>query len=174
MVDWMWELAVLPAVFLALAAVVVAGGIEVARPRRRSRSTSFVRHHGERLAIAALSVAALIAISLPLASAAAIQRSQDEVAGGDLDGALADAREAVAVQPYAAAPRIQEALVLEEQGRLAPAAAAARDATRRESANWSNWLILSRLEARTGHARASLEAYRKARSLNPGSGIFVQ
>src|SRR5919108_2451804 len=172
MVDWMWELAALPAVFLALAAVVVAGGIDAARPRRRSRSTSFLRRHGGRLAMAALSVAALIAISLPLAGAAGIQRSQHEAADGDLDGALSDAREAVAVQPYAAAARIQEALVLEEQGKLAAAAAAAREATRRESANWSNWLILSRLEARVGHARAAVHAYREARSLNPGSGIF--
>jgi hypothetical protein len=175
MVDWTWELAVLPGVFLALAAVVVGGGVEAARPRRRrGRSAPFLRRHGERVVIAAVSIVALVAISLPLASAAAVQRSQEDVADGDLDAALADAREAVAVQPYAAAPRIQEALVLEERGKLAAAAATAREATRRESSNWSNWLILSRLEARAGHARASLEAYREARSLNPGSGIFVQ
>jgi hypothetical protein len=174
MVDWTWELAVLPVVFLVLAAVAVAGGIEAARPRPANGSVPFLRRQGGRVAMAALSVAALVAISLPLASAAAVQRSQGAVADGKLDAALSDAREAVAVQPYAAAPRIQEALVLEEQGNLPAAVAAARAATSRESANWANWIILSRLEARAGDARASLEAYREARSRNPGSAIFAQ
>jgi hypothetical protein len=170
-VDWMWELGALPVVFFALAAVAIAGGLEARRPSSRS---PLVHRYAGRIALVALSLAALVAISLPFANTAAIHRSQDAVANGDLDAALSDARQAAAVQPYAAAPHLQEALILEQQGQLPAAVAQAREATADESTNWQNWLILSRLEARDGNAVASLDAYRKARSLNPRSGIFAQ
>jgi tetratricopeptide (TPR) repeat protein len=132
------------------------------------------RRYGERAVIAALAIAALIVIALPLAGAASIQRSQEAVADGHLGTALSDARQAAAVQPYAAAPRIQEALVLEDQGRLGPALNAAQKATRNESANWQNWFVRSRLEARNGDAEAALRSYRRAKSLNPRSSLFSQ
>jgi tetratricopeptide (TPR) repeat protein len=132
------------------------------------------RRYGERAVIAALSIAALIVIALPLAGAASIQRSQEAVADGDLGTALSDARQAAAVQPYAAAPRIQEALVLEDQGKLGPALDVAREATNKEDVNWRNWFVRSRLEARNGDAEAALRSYREAKSLNPRSGLFAQ
>ncbi len=58
--------------------------------------------------------------------------------------------------------------------RYPAALAAARRATRDESRNWSNWLVLSRIEAEAGHAKASVAAYRRARSLNPRSSLFQQ
>ncbi|MDP9244982.1 MAG: O-antigen ligase family protein [Chloroflexota bacterium] len=172
-VDWVWELAVLPVVFLVLAAIAVAGGADARQADARA-SQSILRRYGGRIAMAVLALAALVAISLPLAGATALQRSRDAVDAGRLDAALSDAEQAAAVQPYAAAPDIQRALILELSGRLGPAADAAREATREESANWRNWLTLSRLEARNGDAKASLAAYRKARSLNPLSGLFAQ
>ncbi len=173
-VDWVWELGVLPLIFFTLAAIAVAGGIEPRSPDRISSQLPRWRRYGERAVIAALSIAALLVIALPLAGAAAIQRSQEAVADGALGTALSDARQAVAVQPYAAAPRIQEALVLEDQGKLGPALDAAREATRKEATNWRNWFIRSRLEARNGDAEAALSSYRKAKSLNPRSGLFSQ
>jgi hypothetical protein len=172
-VDWTWELGVLPAVFMMLAAVAVAGGDDVPPSSARGRRSP-VRRYGGRIVMVALSVAALVAISLPLAGASAIQRSRDAAADGQLEDALADAREAIDIQPYAAAPRIQEALILEQLGDLDAAVAAAREATRDESVNWRNWLILSRLEARAGDASGALRAYREARSRNPRSGLFAE
>ena len=98
--------------------------------------------------------------------------SQAQARAATLSGALADAREAHDVQPFAASPLLQEALVLELGGELAPAANAARSAADEEPTNWQTWLVLSRFEARLGNADASVQAYRRARALNPRSPIF--
>jgi predicted Zn-dependent protease len=101
-----------------------------------------------------------------------VRESQAAVAGGDPARALADARAAVRLEPGAASPQIQLALVLELRGDVAHALAAARTATVDEPANWSAWLIVSRLEAEAGHPAAAVTAYRRSRSLNPRSPLF--
>src|SRR5204863_6479246 len=118
---------------------------------------------------AAAAVGATILIAIPLAMTISVRKSQADVRGGNLSAALNDARAAEAVEPYAASPRIQEALVREVQGNLADAAAAARQATDAEKTNWRPWIILSRIEAERGSARGALRAYRRARSLDPRS-----
>jgi cytochrome c-type biogenesis protein CcmH/NrfG len=62
--------------------------------------------------------------------------------------------------------------VREQGGDLTGAAADARQAARREPDNWRNWLVLSRLEARTGHPQASVTAFRHARKLNPNHPLL--
>ena len=74
---------------------------------------------------------------------------------------------------FAATPTLQQALVLEAQGDLNGAAGAARDATHQESNNWRTWLTHSRIEAERGNAKAAVDAYRTARSLNPRSALFA-
>ncbi|HEX6152030.1 MAG TPA: hypothetical protein VFZ19_00775, partial [Solirubrobacterales bacterium] len=91
---------------------------------------------------------------------------------GDLEAALEDARDAQNVEPAAATPRLQQALVLELLGDLPAAEAAAREATERESTNWRLWLVLSRIAAERGRIDASVDAYKEARALNPLSEIF--
>lgn len=181
-VDWVWELAPLPVAFMLLGAIAVAGGTAARRPVEaadpdsppRHERLGAVRRHGERAALVALSLAALVVIVIPLASASALEESRRDAEAGDLGSALGEARSAASVQPYAATPRLQEALVLERLGELDVAALAARKAARRESTNWQTWLILSRLEARRGDAEAAVNAYRRARSLNPRSALFVR
>ena len=162
-VDWAWELAVLPVAFLILAAGLLSGrssGREGARPTPR-------------LLLGAAAAMALVAIAIPLAGASSIRDSQESARANALDQALGDARTAREIQPYAATPSFQEALVLELQGDFRSAVTAARTATEEEPTNWRTWLALSRLEARTGDADAALAAFREARSLNPRSPIFA-
>lgn len=174
MVDWVWELGVLPVVFCLLAAIAVAGGAQGRRSGSRPTAGPAWRRHGGRIFMVVLSLGALVAISLPLAGAVETQRSRDAATEGRLDAALAHARNAAFVQPYAATPRLEEALILEYRGELAQAAEAAREATRRESTNWRTWAILSRIEERRGNVGMARDAYRKARSLNPGSAILTR
>jgi len=163
-VDWMWQLPVVPVAMLLLAAVAVGGRHgEEARP-----SVPLA----PRLACGLVAIAAIVAIAIPLASTSLLRESEAEAQGGDLPAALEAARSAENVQPGAATPRLQEALLLEEMGDLTGAARAAREATERESTNWRHWLVLSRVEARRGNAAAAVGAYRRARSLNPRSGLF--
>jgi hypothetical protein len=173
--DWMWQVPVLPAVFMLLAAAVLAPAVrgrsaagEVARPPRRL-ARWVVR--GGAITVA---VASLVAIAIPLATTDAERNSQAAAASHDYAVALVDARAAHRLQPSAASPQVQIALVLEAQGQPGAALVAARRAASDESASWTTWLIVSRLEAETGHAVASVSAYGRARTLNPHSAVFTQ
>jgi hypothetical protein len=163
--DWMWQIPVLAVAMLLLAAVLVTAGNE--------RSGG-----GGALPIpwrAAVTVAALVAIvviAIPLASTSLLRQSEADARAGDLDGALQAARSAQNVEPGAASPRLQQALVLEAQGEFDAAAEAALQAKEREPTNWRTWLVLFRIEAERGNADAALRLYRKARSLNPYSELF--
>jgi hypothetical protein len=160
--DWIWQLPVLPACVLLLLAAVLAPLRRSARLPRRAFSIPLV----------VVGIAALIAISYPLATSNAIASSQAAFNAGDHLAALKDARNAVSIEPDSAVAQIQLALVLESYHDYPAAVSAADDAVAVESQNWSNWLTLSRLEAEDGNARASLAAYRRARMLNPHSPIF--
>ena len=68
-----------------------------------------------------------------------------------------------------ATPRLQQALVLEQQGDL-PGPGAAREATERESTNWRTWLVLSRSKPRRPGRRRGC-AYREARRSTPSRAL---
>jgi tetratricopeptide (TPR) repeat protein len=118
-------------------------------------------------------LAAAIAIAIPMAGTEATRDSQALVRSGNLPAALARARDAAALQPYASSTWLQEALVLEAEGRIAQALVVAEHATREGPTDYGNWLVLSRLQARDGHARAALQDYLRARSLSPRSPVFA-
>ena len=162
--DWIWQVPALPAAVLLLIAAVLA-------PRRDS---TFAGTAAVRVAAASGAVLALIAIAVPLSTANAVQQSQVAASRGDPAAALADARTAARIEPDAASPQIQLALVLELQRDYRAAVVAARRATTDEPDDWSAWLVRSRLEAESGHARAAVSAYVRARSLNPRSPLFTQ
>ena len=111
-------------------------------------------------------------LSRPSAAAARLSRVAT-AADGRLTTALKDSRTAERLQPYAATPNLQRALVLEEAGDLGRAAVAARVATADESTNWRTWLVLARLDARRGKAAAAVRELRIARRLNPRSALFL-
>jgi tetratricopeptide (TPR) repeat protein len=171
--DWVWQLAALSVAFMLLAAVAVSGYSMPEPTRRRRRTSRRNRNRLKRAGVAAVAVAALIAIWFPLRGATALRQSQVDAAHGDVAAALDQAREAADAQPYAASPLLQEALLLEQQGNLRPAASAASAATGKESTDWRTWLILARIEAERGRAASALRAYRRARALNPRYTLFA-
>ena len=166
--DWMWQLPVLPVAVMLLAAALLSARPGAEPPARRERGLPVAA----RLAAAAAALAAIVAIAIPLASTSLVRSSEAEARAGDLTAALEDARTAQNVQPGAASPRLQQALVLEQQGELPAAVEAARAAAEREPTNWRTWLVLARIEAQNGEATAAVRDYREARSLNPLSPIF--
>ena len=141
-VDWMWELSLLPGIFMVLVAALVVAGREhgaVAAPPGWVRAV-----------LATVGVAAIAVIVVPFSSATSINKSRSAVASSELDAALERADDAGAVEPYAATPELQRALVFEQAGDLESAVIAAREAAANEATNWRTWLVLSRLEARNG------------------------
>ncbi len=140
----------------------------VARDGSRSRITTIAL----RGTLIAAGVASLAAIVFPMATSTALSQSQAAASAGNTQAALADAQQAVAIEPGSAAAHLQVALVLELDRAYPAAVTEAHLAVRDEPANWSNWLVLSRVEAEAGHARASVTAYDEARALNPQSPLF--
>jgi len=180
--DWVWQIPVLPVCFLLLGAAAmaparrrVAAGVPPAGTAPRSGSARFGsgRARGAaRVALVAVSLASLVAIVVPLTMTNALRQSQSAATSGDLPKALSYARVAAQIEPGAASPRLQEALVLEQQHHLTAALAAARQATANEPLNWSTWLVRSRLEVETGQPAAAVYSLRQARLLNPHSSLW--
>ena len=169
-IDWVWELAAVTAAFLLLGGAILTTRDQVERDESEDREAR--RGLPGRVVLAATAVVALVVIAIPLTAAKSITDSEQAVAAGDLDEALDKADDAAGLQPYAATPSLQRAIVLELEGDIDAAAVEAREASRQESTNWQTWLVLSRLEARLGNADEALAAYRNARSLNPQSPLF--
>jgi hypothetical protein len=167
-IDWVWELAVIPIVFLLLAAAIL--GHRVHWPDRPAGPGNSVM----RLAAVPVALAALAVILIPVTKTTTLRDSQAQVRSSSLVSALDDARSAAKIEPYAAGPNLQQALILELRGDLGPAAAAARTATQAEPTNWRNWIVLSRIEAKRARAQEAVAAYKKARALNPRSPLFAQ
>lgn len=163
--DWIWQIPVLPAVFLLLGAILVPVG---------ARQTHGPVQGGWRatLGLGFAATAAIVAIAIPLTSAAFIDKSQNEVRVGNLNQALRYARNAGDVFPAAAAPNLQQALILERLGNLRAAEVEAKKAIKDEPVNWRNWLVLSRIQASLGQVHDSVASYREASRLNHLSPIF--
>jgi tetratricopeptide (TPR) repeat protein len=163
----------LPAAFILLAAATLAPRhvrrrLDRGAPAARTRSASLPVRAGAII----LSLACLVGIGIPLATTIAVRQSQTAASQGNAAAALADARRAARIEPQAATPQVQLALVFELRRDFPAAVDAARHAASNEPANWSTWLILSRLQAEDGHPGASLADYLRARSLNPRSPLF--
>jgi hypothetical protein len=162
--DWVWQIGVLPAIGLLLAAAAVAS---LRSDRRRGPSAVATR-----LALAGAAIAAALAIATPLTETVAVRSSQAAVRSKDYRAALADAADAQRIEPDAATPRLQRALILEQTGDLRGAQQSITQAATREPTNWRIWMVASRIATETGHPRLALADYQRARALNPTSPIF--
>ena len=105
------------------------------------------------------------------------ERSLDGSRAGVTDGDYAEATErandAIALQPWAAEPRLQLALVHERFGNLSEARQEADEAIERAPEDWRPWLARARIETRDGAVSAGLASYQRARSLNPRAPLFA-
>ncbi len=180
-VDWVWQVPALPVAFLLLCAAALAPRRARDRAREQADPPTRVRPIGRwasmlglRIGLPLVAVACLIAIGIPLAGTTALRRSQAAAANGNTAAALLDARAAERVEPDSASPQLQEALVLELRRDFSGALVAVNRATSDEPLNWQAWLVRSRLQAEAGQPAASLASYRRARSLNPKSALFVR
>jgi O-antigen ligase len=166
--DWLWQLPAVVLVALLLGAAILASrkpatpaGDQVPRPRRRAWVLR---------GLAALAaVCAIIAIAIPYGATVAIRSSQAELSADRLSAALGDAATAQRLQPYAATPRLQRALILERAGDLRGSRAAIDQATAREPTSSGLWLVRARIDAESGLERTAAAAYRRAHALNPRS-----
>lgn len=166
--DWVWQLGAVPFVaMLAVAAVFVHSAPDAGRAGR-------VASLLPRAALTIGTLVALWAIAVPLADTAEVRASQAAAKRGDLRSALDHAVTAQNLEPSAASPRLQEALVYERLGATREADDAIRQAIDHERTNWSLWLTASRIATEADRPKAALADYRRARALNPTSPLFAR
>ena len=127
-------------------------------------------------AVALLTVGwiALLAAGDAFLSQRALEESRSAARSADFGEAATRAEDAIALQPWAAEPRLQLALVHEAAGDLAQARGEAAEATGKAPDDWQVWLARARIEARSGRAAAASAALQQARRLNPRAPIFAQ
>jgi O-antigen ligase len=157
-VDWTWEL---PAAFVPV--VVALGVVSVeASTQRRARVGRPVRVAGA----VALGVVAMALALVSYVAADALSDSRRAYRDGDVEGAIDEAEESIAATPWAAAPRLQLALI-EETRDLPAALAYVNQALDRASDDWRIWVVAARLRVRAGDIDGARRALQMARRLNP-------
>jgi tetratricopeptide (TPR) repeat protein len=172
-IDWMWELADIAFVFFAVAGALVALACSQRDPRQGRGGTGQARYA---VAVVTVLVGWLSIVGLvgPLVVDYEISASQAAVRRGNLSDALGHAQTARDIEPFAASPYLQLALIYERGGDYATAQARVNDAINREPDNWQLWLLRARIERESGDPAASSRDARKAEALNPLSTDVVQ
>ena len=162
-IDWMWEMTVVTAVAtVALGALVGHGPVGVKpTPRRLTLRT----------ALMILALAGVISEASPLLAEIEITRSERAVAAGNWRAAASAAAAARALEPWAATPYLQAALVYERAGDLLDARAQITAAIARSPDDWRLHLIAARIYAKGGEIGRARDELLGARDLNPRSPL---
>ena len=175
--EWMWELTAVSLVgSTALALVSGPATAPLSQPRIADAEPTRGRVPGRGfgVAIAALAVvwALMWAQAIPFLANHEVTKSQNAMRRLDLHEAADAAEAARNIQPWAATPYLQLALVSERAGSLGRARAWIDKAIDRDHRNWRLWLVLARLETKLGQPAAAEASLRRAIELNPRSPLF--
>jgi O-antigen ligase len=184
-IDWMWELTVVSVIAIATLGLLTGPASAASRPHRPAsaengdpRSLQAPKWHGRRylLALSGVVVLALFVITteaIPLLAQTRIRDSQAAIDRGDAPAALDKARDARELQPWAASPHLQLALVEEQTGDLGAARSAILEAIGNDPSDWRLWLVRARLETKSGAVAAARGSLREAKRRNPRSPLFA-
>jgi O-Antigen ligase len=160
-IDWMWELTVVSVVGVACLALLTGAGGGPPSPRPALR-----------LAVPSAAAVMICLQALPLLTQLQMQESQAAVARGDGIRAVDEAKAATRLEPWAASPRVQLALVYEQSNTLRLARRAIAAALARDRSDWRTWLVAARIEAKSGDLPAARRSLARAIELNPRSPLF--
>lgn len=177
-VDWMWELTAVGAVGILCLGVLVGpatlpGAPATAVHARTLPGKSSPRALGLRGGFVLLSLAAIVCQAIPLLAQARIRESQNAARRGDGAAAARTALAARALQPWAASPYLQLALVREQAGDLGDARLEVRRAIERDPSDWRLWLTSARIDTKAGAVRQARQSLDRAKALNPRSPLFA-
>jgi Flp pilus assembly protein TadD len=110
---------------------------------------------------------AICGSGLLLLSAHSLESSRDAAGRGDIDAAVSAANDAIDLQPWAAEPRTQLALVYEQAGDIEAARTAISEAIERSPDDYRIRLLASRMAAEADDDVAARAELLAAHRLNP-------
>ena len=154
-IDWMWELTAVSAVAMFALGLLTGpatepavSGLQAVETRRRVSPVI-------RIAVAAVAFGLIVAETIPLLANMEVRKSQDSVNSGDLVQALDQAESARSIQPWAAIPYLQLALVQELGGQIDEAHASIEHALENDQSDWRLWLVAARIQTKAGDIAAA-------------------
>jgi hypothetical protein len=181
--DWVWQLPAVAGVALVAAGLLArasaeppgpgAGasrpGASPARPRSPDAPAARPMPFPRRAALVVGAWFAICASLPPFLAAEQLEASRRAAARDDVAAALEHAASARAIEPWAASPYTQLALIHEGTGDLAAARDRIGQAVERDERDWRLHVIAARLATKAGDIPAARAALRRARALNPRS-----
>jgi hypothetical protein len=168
-VDWTWDV---PSVFVptVIAAAVLTGPATLPGPGGTAAVYGEVRSRrrfARGVAVLLVAWASICAAGLLLLSDHALTQSRSQAENGDLETAIDSANNAIDLEPWAAEPRTELALLYEQAGDFASAHAAIDQAIARSREDWELHLTAARILAQQGDMTAANGELRRAAELNP-------
>lgn len=171
-IDWFWEMPVVGAVlFLSAGVLINVRCTQLTEPIPVGENGHSAPGGGRRyalgiagIAVGWLSIASLVA---PLWTQHEIGQSQKAAADGDIAKAIDRADTARSIEPWAASPYVQLALLAQVQGDYPGAIELLNQAIDRENRNWQLYNLRSEYETQVGDTSAAAADLAKAKELNP-------
>ena len=173
--DWIWELTAVSVV--AFVALGLISGPATAAPAPLGVVQGEAPRHwpggfGRGVAAVVIAWVIVFAQAIPLLAQRELDKSQAASGRGNVREALDAAQSARDIQPWAATPYLQLALVSEEIGALPVARTWIGEAIARDREDWRLWLVAARVETKLGHVAAAERSLNRAVELNPRSPLF--
>ena len=166
-IDWMWELTAVSVVAIFALGLLTGpatepafSGLQAVEARRRV-SPVF------RIAVAAIAFGLIVAEAIPLLANMEVRKSQDSVNSGNLVQALDQAESARSIQPWAATPYLQLALVQELGGQIDEAHGSIEHALENDQSDWRLWLVAARIQTKAGDIAAARAKPRQGARAEP-------
>lgn len=173
-IDWVWQLTVVGLCGMVLLGLVTgpatAAGQATLSAAKPGRSAGRLALGAAGLAVA---WALVIGQAIPWFASAKLADSQQAARRGDLQGAVKAASDARSLQPWAASPYLQLALLAEQQRALPRAESLIVQAIQRDRVDWQLWYVRSRLAAKAGRAAEARRDLARAVALNPRSPFLA-
>ena len=172
--DWAWDLTVIGVVGIACLALLAGPATQFpARPSARRFSLADARRGiGWRVVAVLLALLVAAGAAVPWLTERRIRDSERHLEAGNAPEALESARDARAIQPWAASAHLQLALVHEYRQDFDEARQSIGDAIERYRSDWQLWIVASRIDEARGDLDAARREFDRARSLNPRSAYF--
>jgi hypothetical protein len=184
-IDWTWEL---PACFglAVLAAALLTGpatsgpepAFSVVPPAVNGGRTRASKARSPRFGIGVATLlvgwVAIWAGGVVFLTEVKLGDSRAAASDRNLSSAAQDARDARTLQPWAAEPRLQLALVEELNGDLQAANQDLGEAIERAPDNWQLWFVRARLKVKAGDVDGARRALSRARELNPRAPFLAR